>query len=57
VRALPERQRKTPQVRKVFELLVRTHPDHTDFRDEGGWGWARKRCGAALPRWWGRRHP
>lgn len=43
VLALPEEQRTTPQVRKVFELLVKTHPDYTDFLDEDGWGWARKR--------------
>lgn len=43
VRALPELQRNTPQIRKVFELLVRTHPSYGEFRDEAGWGWARKR--------------
>lgn len=39
---LPVGQRTTPQVRKVFELLVRTHQDYGEFRDEHGWGWARK---------------
>jgi predicted O-methyltransferase YrrM len=45
VQALPEEQRKMAQVRKVFELLVRAHPEYTDLRDEDGWGWARKRPG------------
>lgn len=42
---LPTEQRETPQVRKVFELLVRTHPDYVDCVEQGdwSWGWARKR--------------
>jgi predicted O-methyltransferase YrrM len=43
VKALPEVQRTTPQVRKVFELLVKSNPGYDSFRDERGWGWARKR--------------
>lgn len=39
---LPTDQRTTPQVRKVFELLVRTHDKYGEFREEQGWGWARK---------------
>lgn len=39
---LPEDQRSTPQVRKVFELLVRQHPEYVDVRDDRAWGWARK---------------
>lgn len=39
---LPEEQRSTPQVRKVFELLVQQHPEYVDIREDGGWGWARK---------------
>jgi predicted O-methyltransferase YrrM len=42
VRALPAVQQTSPQIRKVFELLVRTHPDYTDFLDKDGWGWAHK---------------
>jgi predicted O-methyltransferase YrrM len=41
-RRLPEEQRTTPQVRKVFELLVRTHPDYLEVHEQDGWGWARK---------------
>lgn len=40
---LPEEQRTTPQVRKVFEVLVRTHPDYDMAYESDGWGWARKR--------------
>ena len=44
VRALPEEQRELPQVGKVFELLVRTHPGYENIRIQGtNWGWARKR--------------
>jgi predicted O-methyltransferase YrrM len=42
VRSLPSRQRSIKQVRKVFDLLVRTHDRYGDFRDDHGWGWARK---------------
>lgn len=42
VRKLPEIQQTTPQVRLIFEVLVRTHPGYDEFRDEDGWGWARK---------------
>lgn len=41
-RRIPEEQRITPQVRKVFELLVRTHPGYVDVHERDGWGWARK---------------
>lgn len=43
---LPEEQRVTPQVRKVFELLVQTHPDYDEVYEKDGWGWARKRHGS-----------
>jgi predicted O-methyltransferase YrrM len=42
VRRLPEDQRTTPQVRKVFELLVRDHPGYVEAYEKAGWGWARK---------------
>lgn len=42
VRALPKEQRTTAQVGKVYELLIRTHPDYGDFRVDGQWGYARK---------------
>ena len=44
--ALPREVRDTPQVARIFELLVSQHPGYTDLRvDEGlgrAWGWARK---------------
>jgi predicted O-methyltransferase YrrM len=40
---LPEDQRKSKQVRKVFELLVHTHPGYDNVHEKNGWGWARKR--------------
>jgi predicted O-methyltransferase YrrM len=42
VRAMPDDEREIPQVGKVFELLVRSHPSYGEFRDDGWWGWARK---------------
>jgi predicted O-methyltransferase YrrM len=38
----PLEERTTPQVRKVWELLVKTHPNYTNFREEGSWGYAQK---------------
>lgn len=33
----------TPQVRKVWELLVKRHPAFHNFREAGSWGYAQKR--------------
>lgn len=43
--SMPEEQRAIAQVGMVFDLLVRRHPDYTDFHvtSNGRWGWARKR--------------
>lgn len=43
VKRLPEDYRTTPQVRKVFELLVEQHPSYRGLRVEHGWGYAQKR--------------
>jgi predicted O-methyltransferase YrrM len=48
--SLPEEQRTTPQVRKVFELLVKAHPGYDQVHEQDGWGWARKRP-ASGSRW------
>jgi predicted O-methyltransferase YrrM len=45
VLAMPEDERTTPQVQKVFDLLVRTHPSYDEFRVVGDWGIAHKRAG------------
>jgi predicted O-methyltransferase YrrM len=42
VKKLSDEERTAPQVRKVFELLVRTHPGYADVHERAGWGWARK---------------
>lgn len=42
---LPE-ERATPQIRKVYELLVRTHPSYEQFVVRNGWALARKKADA-----------
>jgi predicted O-methyltransferase YrrM len=42
VQAMPPAQRTTPQVRKVYELLVKPHPRFDRFVEEGPWAFARK---------------
>lgn len=34
---------ETAQVRKVWELLVKTHPNYDSFGEDGQWGFARKK--------------
>ena len=43
--AMDEDERTTPQVERVFNLLVKQHPDFTNFEVVGAWpwGWAQKR--------------
>lgn len=41
----PLEERVTPQVRKVWELLVKTHPSYGNFYEQGGWGYAQKIAG------------
>lgn len=43
VRNMPPEERDTPQIRKVYELLVKPHPCYSDFILEGDWAYARKR--------------
>ncbi len=42
VRQMPEDERKAEQVKKVYELLVKTHPDYSEFSVDGAWGFAQK---------------
>lgn len=42
LRQMPQEERNTRQVRKVWELLVKRHPGYGSFREEGPWGFARK---------------
>jgi hypothetical protein len=39
---MSEEERTTPQVQRVFDLLVKTHPSYNVFREEGQWGLAQK---------------
>jgi hypothetical protein len=43
IRAMPQDEVETPQVRKVFDLLVKPHPGFHNIRDDGVWGFAQKR--------------
>lgn len=40
---MPLDEQTTPQTRKIYELLVKPHPDYHNFRSEDGWGFAQKR--------------
>jgi predicted O-methyltransferase YrrM len=42
VKKMPKEQRETPQVRKIYELLVKPHPDYGDFMITEDWAYARK---------------
>lgn len=44
VQALPEDERQIPQIERVYELLVKPHPNYGEFRLEGNWAYARKVC-------------
>jgi predicted O-methyltransferase YrrM len=43
-RSMSEEERRTPQVREVFELLVKQHPHYSQFEvsGDGNWAMARK---------------
>lgn len=43
VKNMPKEERETPQVRKVYKLLVKNHPDYYNFKVEGDWAYAQKR--------------
>jgi predicted O-methyltransferase YrrM len=38
----PLEERITPQVRKVWELLVKPHSNYRNFREQASWGYAQK---------------
>lgn len=44
VAAMPLDERETAQVRKVYELLVKTHRSYDEFVERDGWVMARKSC-------------
>ena len=43
VRHMPQDERTTSHVRKIYELLVKTDPHYHNFRVESGWAYAQKR--------------
>jgi predicted O-methyltransferase YrrM len=42
IRRMPDDERTQPQVRKIYELLVKPHPSYSNFRVEDGWALAQK---------------
>lgn len=42
VKNMPLDERTTPQIRKVYELLVKPHPSYNHFVIKDGWAYARK---------------
>lgn len=46
VQQMPSEQRDAQQVRKVWDLLVKTHPSYEEFTIVDDWGLARKRTDA-----------
>ena len=46
VRQMPEDERTTPQVREVVELLIRPHPEVSEWTEDKKWGYAQKKGGA-----------
>lgn len=44
---VPEDERELEQVRLIFDLLVEPHPNIAEVWEDGNWGYARKRMGAA----------
>ena len=45
IHAMPHEERETPQVGRIWDLLVKTHPGYDEFRETTGgwWGYAHKR--------------
>jgi predicted O-methyltransferase YrrM len=43
VQAMPEDERTTPHVRKIYELLVKPHADYHNFRTQDNWAFVQKR--------------
>ena len=47
---MPEDERVTPHVRKIYELLIRPHHHYHNFRVEYGWAFAQKKSTASVSR-------
>jgi predicted O-methyltransferase YrrM len=48
VKSMPADERETPHMRKVYELLVKTHPCYGEFRVQDGWAYAHKVSGSMI---------
>jgi hypothetical protein len=42
IKQTPEDERTTPQLRRVYDLLVKTHPNYHNFPEEGDWAFAQR---------------
>ena len=42
VKLMADDEKNTPQIELVFKLLVAEHPNYTDLKIDGRWGWAKK---------------
>lgn len=42
VKSMSEEERSVAQIKKVFDLLVKTQPNYGEFMTKGDWGYARK---------------
>ncbi len=49
-RRLSEEERHTPQVKEIFELLVRQHPHYSNLAVYSDWGWAVARKRPGIPK-------
>lgn len=45
VKHMPGDEKNIPQIRNVYELLVKPHPAYSDFIERDGWAYARKKHG------------
>ncbi len=43
---MTDEEKEIPQIRKVYELLVKTHERYGEFRTEHGWAYAQKQTSA-----------
>jgi predicted O-methyltransferase YrrM len=50
VKSMPKDERETPQVQRVYELLVKTHPCYDDFSINNGWAYAHKVSSTITPK-------
>ncbi len=48
LRDMSEEEKDCAQIRKMYELLVKTHPNYDGFATKGSWAWARKRADIAI---------